>query len=100
MGSITLNLKDDELSVLTAYATITSGTIEALVASRGVTGAVNEALNNEVQHQVTVGNVSTDIKNELVKDAWIVQQKVNNLYSQGTIPASIISGIVSRAASV
>lgn len=97
MGTIQLTLTEQETTILTAFAKIRNTTVEALVANNGVQNSVREALNDEVSNQVNAGTISEDIKEELVKEHWAVQQKVNNLYAQGTIPTSIVSGIVARA---
>lgn len=98
MGTtLTLTLTEQERKVLTAFAKIRNTTVENLVSNSGVQNSVREALNDETNMQVQAGTVSTDIKEELAKESWQVQQKVSNLYAQGTIPKSIIDGIVARA---
>lgn len=97
MSTITVTLTELENSLLVAFAKIRNTTVEALVSNVGVQNAVREALNDEVQHQVAAGTIGDDIKVELIKETWVVQQKVSSLYSQGSIPASIVTGIVARA---
>jgi hypothetical protein len=97
MSTITVTLTEQEKIVLEAFAKIRNTTVEALVANNGVQNSVREALNDEVSNQVNAGTISEDIKEELVKEHWAVQQKVNNLYGQGTIPTSIVAGLVARA---
>lgn len=96
MGNVTITLTTTESELLSAHAAIKGTTIEALVSATGVTNSVREAISFEVSAQIKDKTVGEDIKDELAKDHMLVQQKVNNLYSQGTIPTSILEGLKAR----
>ena len=100
MSEIKLTLTEIETTILTAHAKIRGTTVEALISAQGVRNVINEALNEETNLQVTAGTLSSDIKDEVVKDFWIVQQKVTNMYNNGNVPESILTGLVARAAKV
>lgn len=100
MSNITIELTEQQLKIITAYAALQGRDVEEMVKSSGVTNLINEALNSEVSYQVQNNLISTSIKDELAKDAWQVQNKVQQLYNANGDISSIITGLKNRASKV
>lgn len=88
----------DELALLTAHAKITGTTVDSLIANSGKTQAVQQAIIQETQREVSEGLVGDDIRALLVKDQGFVWQASWNAYNSGSIPASLLTSIAARAA--
>ena len=100
MSNITIELTEQQLEIITAYATLQGRDVEEMVKTSGVTNLINEALNLEVSYQVQNNLIDTSIKDELAKDVWQVQNKVQQLYNTNGDISSIIAGLKNRASKV
>jgi len=100
MANVNISVTTQENAILTAHATLTNTTVQALIALNGVANAVNQALSAEVAREVSEKSVASDITDLLAEDVWTVTNKVNSLYQQGKLPASILTAMQARAAAV
>lgn len=88
----------DELTLLSAHAKLSNTTVDSLVSASGKMSAVQQALQQETQREVSEGSVGADIQAMMTKDQNLVWQAAWAGYNSGTIPASILSAISARAA--
>lgn len=88
----------DELTLLTAHAKLAGTTVDALVSTNGKTSAIQQAIQQETQREVSEGSVGADIQASMAKDQNLVWQSAWSSCNQGTIPASLLTTIAARAA--
>lgn len=88
----------DELALLTAHAKLTGTTPDALVSISGKSSAIQQAIQQETQREVSEGSVGADIQALMAKDQNLVWQAAWSSYNSGTIPASLLTAIAARAA--
>jgi len=93
----TITGTSDELTLLSAHAKIVGSTIEALLIQSGKNGAIQQALMQETQKEVSESSIGNDVKELLSKDSNLVWQVAWNSYNTGTIPTSILTSITARA---
>jgi hypothetical protein len=100
MATTTLNYSENEASLIECLAKRRGTTSDDLIAQIGVSGAVTQALQEEIQTQVNEGTVGKDTAALLLcsKDWGMFWGPVYQGYQKDkSIPASIVSGAMARA---
>ena len=98
MASVNIVLTDTENNILTAHAKLTNTTVSSLISMNGLANAINQAINKEIDSEVTEKSISQDVIDLVVEDRWLLINKVNQAFTNGNGPASVLTKIIARAA--
>lgn len=94
MATISLQISDAALVVVTDYAASLSTTPEALIASQGVTGTVRSAYAEAVRKLTQAGNLPASVRARVAGDNGAVWQMLSSeMDRSGDVDADIAKAV-------